>query len=404
MNPLDAKRIILGVTGSIAAYKAAEIASKLTQAGALVDVILTESAERFITPLTFSSVTGRRSYTDASLWGGEGHVIHIGLAHESDLVVIAPCSATTIARLAHGFGDNLLSVTTLAARCPLVIAPAMDGGMFAHPATQANIKVLQERGVFILGPDSGHLASGQTGVGRMTEPNEIIDFINFHFSRGNPLAGKKVVITAGGTQEPIDPVRRLTNRSSGKQGFALAQAALNAGADVVLITAPVTLPNPYGCQLVNVTTAEEMQQAVMEQTNHADVLIMAAAVADYTPEMISSNKIKKSHHELTLQLKPTQDILLQVVKQKQELGFPKFIIGFAAETEDLIQNAQKKLESKKLDMIVANDVTAKDAGFGAETNRVTLLLADGRRQDLPIETKMGVAEKIVEHVISWLCV
>ncbi|NPV58001.1 MAG: bifunctional phosphopantothenoylcysteine decarboxylase/phosphopantothenate--cysteine ligase CoaBC [Anaerolineae bacterium] len=401
MNPLEGKRIALGVTGSIAAYKAAEIASKLTQAGSHVDVILTESAERFISPLTFSSVTGHKAYTDKDLWGGEGHVIHIGIGQNSDLLLIAPCSATTIARLAHGLGDNLLSVTALAAKCPIMIAPAMDGGMYAHAATQTNLRILKERGIDILGPASGHLASGQLGVGRMMEPNEIFDHVNFHFSRGNALAGKKVVVTAGGTQESIDPVRRITNRSSGKQGYAVAQAALNAGADVVLITAPTALQAPYGCQVVAVTTAQEMLEAVLQHQDSSHALIMAAAVADYRPTLSAEHKIKKHDNALSLTLEPTQDILLRVAEEKEKSGFPKYVIGFAAETQDLLTNAKKKLSEKRLDMIVGNDVTGKDAGFGVDTNRVSLLFSDGSQQNLALGSKLGVGETIIEHIISW---
>jgi len=244
MTVLTDKHILLGVTGSIAAYKAADLASKLTQAGAQVNVILTAAAEKFIAPLTFQSVTGRRAYTDADLWGGEAHVLHVGLGHSTDLLVIAPCTADTMAKLAHGLADNLLTVTALAAACPLVIAPAMDGGMFDAPATQANLAALIQRGARILGPAEGHLASGLSGPGRMLEPLEILGHIRAALGKSGKLAGKKIVVTAGGTQEALDPVRVLTNHSSGKQGYALAQAALDLGADVCLISAPTALSAP----------------------------------------------------------------------------------------------------------------------------------------------------------------
>ena len=252
MSNVQGKRILLGITGSIAAYKAADLASKLTQMGALVDVILTPAAEKFIAPLTLQSVTGRHAYTETDLWGGQAHVLHVGLGHDADLLVIAPCTANTIAKLAHGQADNLLTITALAAACPLLLAPAMDGGMLDHPATQENLATLAARGVIIAGPAEGHLASGLSGKGRMLEAEELLGHVRLALGRNAGLAGRKVVVSAGGTQEPIDPVRVLTNRSSGKQGYALAQAALDAGAQVVLITTPTALTPPVGARLVTV--------------------------------------------------------------------------------------------------------------------------------------------------------
>lgn len=283
MALLDGKRILLGVTGSIACYKAADLASKLTQAGAEVDVILTAGALEFVRPLTFQSVTGRQAYTEEDLWGSRGHVTHIGLGHQADLFVIAPATANTIARLAHGMADNLLSLTALAARCPLLVAPAMDGGMYEHPATQANVDMLRSRGVRIAGPASGHLASGQTGLGRMLEPQELIGYIRQALAQDGPLAGRQVLVTAGGTQEAIDPVRFISNRSSGKQGYALAQAALDLGAQVTLISGPVSLAAPIGARRIDVRTAQQMEKAVLEHAQSADILLMAAAVADFRP-------------------------------------------------------------------------------------------------------------------------
>src|SRR5687768_6787232 len=280
MSILSNKQIILGVTGSIAAYKAADLASKLTQAGAQVDVILTSAAEKFITPLTFQSVTGRRAYTDQDLWGKEAHVLHVGLGRAADILVIAPCTANTIAKLAHGQSDSLLAVTALATHAPLLIAPAMDGGMYDHPATQENIETLKTRGSSFIGPAEGHLASGLSGVGRILETAEIIGHIRVVLGRNGPLAGKKIVVTAGGTQEPLDPVRVLTNRSSGKQGYALAQAALEMGAKVTLITTPTALTPPVGVQITPVETAKQMLDAVLVASVKSDALIMAAAVAD----------------------------------------------------------------------------------------------------------------------------
>lgn len=398
MSIFSKKRIILGVTGSIASYKAADLASKLTQAGAQVDVILTSAAEKFITPLTFQSVTGRRAYTDSDLWGNEAHVLHVGLGHAADLIIIAPCTANTIAKLAHGQADTLLTVTALAAQCPLSIAPAMDGGMFDHPATQENVAILKTRGVFFIGPADGHLASGLSGKGRLLEPAEIIGHARLVLGRNGLLAGKKVVITAGGTQEPLDPVRVLTNRSSGKQGYALAQAALDLGAHVKLITTPVSLTPPNGANVIQVETAKQMLNAVLKESEESDVLIMAAAVADFRPKYTAKNKIKKETGIPQIELEATDDILKTVAGKRSEVKRPRVMVGFAAESQDLLQNAANKLESKSLDFIAANDISATDAGFAVETNRVTLLFADGRRESLPLMSKTKTAELILERV------
>jgi len=395
-NPVQNKHIVLGVTGSIAAYKAADIASKLTQQGALVDVVLTESAARFIAPITFQSVTGRKAYIDENLWDGEGHVTHIGLGHNADLILIAPISANTMAKLAHGSGDNLLSVTTLASDCPLMIAPAMDAGMYDHAATQANVKILKERGIVFIGPEAGHLASGLVGLGRMSEPAKIISAVRWIMGKSGPLADKKIVVSAGPTREALDPVRFLSNHSSGRQGYAIAQAALDMGADVTLISGPTNLTAPYGVDLVPVTNAAEMTDAVLNESQNAYALIMAAAVADFRPSQTAAEKIKKGGNTLTLELESTTDILKSVAAQKEDTGFPKHSIGFAAESQDLIKNAQSKLERKSLDLIVANDITAPGAGFAGTTNQVTLLFADGRQEVLPMQEKSVVAEAIIK--------
>lgn len=399
-NPLQGQHILLGVTGSIAAYKAADLASKLTQAGALVDVVLTEGAQHFITPLTFQSVTGRKAYTDADLWGGEGHVTHIGLGRAAQWIVVAPASANTLARLAHGLGDSLLSLAVLASHCPLVLAPAMDVGMFEHPATQANVELLVQRGAHLIGPAEGHLASGLTGRGRMVEPGEIVAALRYLAGRKGPLAGRRIVITAGGTQEPLDPVRVLTNRSSGKQGFALAQAALDAGAEVTLIATPTALPVPYGARHVAVRSAAELLTAVQAELLGADALIMAAAVADFRPAQPAADKIKKHGAALTLTLEPTEDILALTGAQRAQTGWPRCLVGFAAESRDLLENAQAKLRAKSLDFIVANDISATDAGFETDTNRVVLLFADGRSETLPLMSKAEVAERVIAEVVQ----
>lgn len=396
------QNIILGVTGSIAAYKAAELASRLTQAGAQVETILTASAQQFVKPLTFQSVTGQRAYTDADLWGSDGHVQHISLGKNANLLVIAPASANTLAKLAHGLADNLLSVTALAASCPVLIAPAMDGGMFTHPATQANLEHLRQRGVTIIGPAEGHLASGLVGLGRMVEPVELFGHIRLLLGRSGPLSGRQVVITAGGTQEPIDPVRVIANRSSGKQGFALAQAAIDLGAQVTLIAGAVSLSEPVGARRINVSTAQEMHQAVLAALPQADALVMAAAVADFRPETQADQKIKKETGLPQIQLARTIDILAAVAEQKALTGRPLLTVGFAAESQDLLENAQAKLNAKKLDLIVANDISASDAGFGVETNRVTILFASGRRETLPLMDKTEVAQVIMQTVVEQL--
>ncbi len=395
MSILSNKHILLGVTGSIAGYKAADLASKLAQAGADVDVILTRAGEKFVTPLTFQSVTGRRAYTDNDLWGNEAHVLHVSFGKTADLLVIAPCTADTIAKLANGIADNLLTVTALAATCPLVIAPAMDGGMFDHPATQDNLAKLKERGAIIVGPAEGHLASGLTGTGRMVEPAEILGHIRIVLGRKGKLEGKKVVVTAGGTQEALDPVRVITNHSSGKQGYAIAQAALDSGADVCLVTAPTALTAPVGARVVKVNSAEEMLKAVLAES--ADALIMAAAAADFRPKNAAKDKMKKRDGIPQIELEATPDILKTVSGSPVDKKRFQVMVGFAAESQNLLENAAEKLKSKKLDFIVANDISASDAGFAVETNRVTILFANGARENLPLTSKMEVAEIIIEH-------
>jgi phosphopantothenoylcysteine decarboxylase/phosphopantothenate--cysteine ligase len=402
MNPIQGKRILLGVTGSVAAYKAVDLASKLTRAGAEVDVLMTEAAARFVSPLSFQSVTGRAAHTDAELWGAEAHVLHVNLGRPAGLLLAAPVTANTIAKLARGLADNLLCLTALSARCPLMIAPAMDGGMFASAAVQENLQILTARGAIVVGPEEGHLASGLSAKGRMTEPAEILDRVRHLLSRGGPLRGRKVVVTAGGTQEPIDPVRVITNRSSGKQGFALARAALDSGADVTLIAGPVALGAPYGVRRIDVRTAAEMRAAVRTEAADADALIMAAAVADFRPADPAQTKIKKETAPDTIRLEPTADILADVADLKSRNGRPIATIGFAAETGDLEKNARKKLAAKRLDLIAANEVGRADSGFETDANRVTLFSAGGSAEALPPMEKTEVAEVIVDRLIGML--
>ncbi len=407
---LENKHIILGVTGSIAAYKAVDLASKLTQGGAQVDVLLTDAAQRFVSPITFQAVTGRPVYT--TMWASDTdgglptHIAHVGLGERADLFVVAPITANTIAKFAAGLADDLLSVTALAARCPTVIAPAMDGGMYEHPATQGNLDTLRARGITVIEPDEGRFASGLVGKGRFPETPVLIGHIRRVLGQSGPLAGRKVIVTAGGTREPLDPVRFLSNRSSGKQGHALAQAAVDAGAAVTLIsTASATLPIPIGAVLIPVDTAEDMLHAVIEHARDADALLMAAAVADFRPASIAQHKIKKSANAddaPPLELRRTPDILLEIKRQRDQTGWPRVVVGFAAESQDLIANAQRKLEQKGADLFVANDITATDAGFGTDTNRVTLLDRDGNQRPLELASKTRVAEDVIRWVAARL--
>lgn len=396
---LQGKQIVLGVTGSIACYKSIDLASKLTQAGAHVDVILTESACRFVTPLSFRSVTGRPVYTD--MWDLDDHVRHVGLGESADALIIAPATANTLAKMATGFADNLLLLTTLAARCPAIIAPAMDGGMWEHAATQANITTLRKRGVIQAGPAAGRMASGLSGLGRMLEPAELLGELRLLLARGGKLTGKRVVVSAGPTREPIDPVRFITNRSTGKQGLAVAQAALDAGAEVTLIAGPACEQVPYGAKLIRVQTTQEMGEAVLAQAEGADALFMVAAVADFKPRTTAERKIKKSDNAdeyLRIELEKTLDILVAVKDKRKATGFPKVVLGFAAETHDAANYGNEKLQRKGLDFIAINDVTAEGAGFAVDTNRILLLGTDGVVEEMPLLSKAEVAERIVQHV------
>jgi phosphopantothenoylcysteine decarboxylase/phosphopantothenate--cysteine ligase len=399
---LDGRRILLGVSGSIAAYKAVELASKITQAGAEVDVLLSPAGREFVTPLTFQSLTGRKVYTEHDLWGDEAHVLHIGLAEAADLLVIAPATANTIAKIASGQADTLISLAALAARCPLLIAPAMDVGMYENAATQENVEKLKERGVHFAGPAEGRMASGLSGHGRFLEPRQIFGHIRRVLGLGGPLAGVKIVVTAGGTHEPLDPVRVLANRSSGKQGYALAQAAVDRGAQVLLVSGPTALDVPIGARCVDIQTAAQLKQATMEAVRGAGALLMAAAVADYRPMQSSEEKLKRREGIPDLKLEQTDDVLGAVVDYKKSGGEPEVIVGFAAESQDLLANAQAKLSEKSLDLIVANDITASDAGFAVETNRVTLIGRDRQVEELPLMSKLEVAERVLDRVVELL--
>lgn len=402
---LQNKRILLGVTGSIAGYKVVDLASKLTQAGAQVDVIMTEAAQQFVTPLAFRSVTGQPVHT--SMWALDEHIRHVGLAENADLLVIAPATAHTMAKLALGLADNLLTVTALAARCPILVAPAMDGGMYDHPATQAHVATLQQRGVAFAGPVTGRMASGLSGLGRMVEPAELLAQIRLTLAQNGPLHGRKVVVTTGPTREALDPVRFISNRSTGKQGLAVAQAALDAGANVTLIYGPIAEPTPLGVTAVPVTSTEEMAQATLESVADADALFMVAAVADFRPGARSDRKIKKTETEgeesgLSIIWEVTLDILSAIKEQRDKTGFPRVSLGFAAETHDAFEYGRQKLLRKGLNFIAVNDVLAEGVGFEHDTNRVLLLSSAGVVEEIPLQSKTAVAERLVYHVAKTL--
>ncbi|MFN2190706.1 MAG: bifunctional phosphopantothenoylcysteine decarboxylase/phosphopantothenate--cysteine ligase CoaBC [Candidatus Promineifilaceae bacterium] len=397
MGFFEGKHILLGITGSIASFKAVDLASRLTKAGAAVDVIMTEAAQRFVMPLSFRSVTGRKVYLD--MWEADEDIQHIALAEWADVFVIAPITANTLAKIAHGLADNLLSLTALASRCPLIAAPAMDVGMYSHPSTQANVRTMIERGVTIVGPVEGRMASGQSGIGRMVEPAYLESAIRYRLGRGGPLEGVQVLVTAGPTRESIDPVRYLSNRSSGKQGYALAQAALDLGAEVTLVSGPVHLDNPVGANVIPVNSAIDMQAAVDENIDSTDILLMSAAVADFRPAEALTSKLKKDELEdqaLSLSLVGNPDILKEIGKRRAGGGRPNIVLGFAAETDNLIQNAEHKLRGKNLDFIAVNDVSRADRGFSVDDNRVTLISADGSLSELPLSSKEGIARKVLE--------
>lgn len=394
MFNLTDRHIVLGVTGSIAAYKAVDLASKLTQAGALVDVVMTPEAAKFVAPITFKGVTGRTVFSD--MWDSSTGPAepHIALARAADVMVIAPATATVIARLALGLAEELVSLTSLATRAPLVVCPAMDSQMYTHAAVQAHLETLKSRGVQVIGPEEGRLASGQVGLGRFSEVEKIIGGIRYALGRNEDLAGKKLVVSAGGTHEPIDPVRFIGNRSSGKMGFAVAEAARDRGAEVVLVTGPVALPDPYGVTVIRVEQAQEMRDAVVQNLGDAQALVMAAAVADYQPAEPLGQKIKREGTEgMNLSLVRTPDILLEVGER------PGLIrVGFAAESHDLRANAIGKLKAKGLDLIALNDITAVDSGFAVDTNRIVLFDREGGEESLPLMTKYEVAWRILDRV------
>ena len=399
---LEGKHIVLGVTGGIAAFKSADLASRLVQTGALVDVVMTDAATEFVRPLTFQALTHRPVAVGMFSLLQETDIGHVSLGQRADLMIVAPATANTIAKLAHGLADNMLTTTALACRSPLLLAPAMESGMWGHPVTTANMEILKGRGVCTVGPESGRLASGGHGYGRMSEPATILDAVRWVLGRNGRLAGTAVIVTAGGTREAFDPVRFVGNRSSGKMGFALAAAARDRGAAVTLIHGPAALEPLHGITAIAVASCADMERAVIDSIGAADALVMAAAVADYRPETAAPQKIKKRDDRLALNLVRTSDILSAVAGRRGAGGRLRAVIGFAAETRDVLDNAREKLARKKLDLIVANDVSAADSGFEVDTNRVTLLDAAGGVQALPLMSKTAAAEQIIDRLVAIL--
>lgn len=396
-RPLDGRSIALGVTGSISAYKAADLSSKLRQAGASVEVLMTEAATRFIAPLTFQSLTGHEAIVD--MFETEEAEAHVEVARRVDAFLIAPATADCLARLAYGGGGDMVTLTALATTAPVIVAPAMDSQMWENAAVEANVAALVERGIEVVGPAEGRLASGRFGAGRLAETPAILGAVRAAIGRREgDLCGRSVIVTAGGTQEPLDPVRYIGNRSSGRMGFSIAAAARDRGARVSLVTGPSPLTTPYGVERVDVKTVEEMLGALEPLTKRCDALLMAAAPADFRPLEASGQKIKKadlSEDEMMLELTETPDII-------STLPGGGVRVAFAAETENLKANATAKLESKRADLIVANDVTAAGSGFGTETNEVTIFHRDGEAERLPLLSKYAVAHAILDRVVARL--
>jgi len=395
-KPLSGRTILLGITGSIAAYKGVEVARHLIALGADVHATLTRAGAQFITPLTLRTLTHHPVTVDMFEEPQEWDVKHVSLAQQASAVVVAPASADAIAKLALGLADEFLYAVALATRAPLIIAPAMNTSMYEHPATQENLQALRSRGAHIVEPEVGELASGAVGRGRLAAPEVIAAAVVAAVTAGD-LQGVRVLVTAGPTREPLDPVRFISNRSSGKMGYALAAAAAGRGAQVTLVSGPTSLPDPEGCVVVRVNTAEEMRQAVSQRFEECDVLIAAAAVADYTPAQVQPGKLKRSKGAITVELSPTPDIAAECSQRKQP---GQILVGFAAETDDLLVNAQQKLTAKHLDMIVANDVSLAGVGFDSDENAGVLLLSSGEQVNLPKMGKRAFAERILDAIAA----
>lgn len=389
--------VVLGVSGGIAAYKACEIVSRLKKAGTEVHVIMTENAVKLAAPLTFQTLSGNLVVVDTFTPPVAFEVEHIALAQKADVFVIAPATANILAKMAHGIADDMLSTTVLATKAPVLVAPAMNTAMWEHPATQANVKILQDRGVHMIGPAGGLLACGDSGIGRMSEPEEITEEILHLLNSDDSMRGLRVLVTAGPTREAIDPVRFITNRSSGKMGYAIAETAAARGAEVTLVSGPVSIPAPAHCRVISVETTEDLYQAMMRECAEQDIIIQSAAPADYRPVEQAEQKIKKEKGQpLHLTLVENEDIAAAVGQNKRK---GQILVGFAAETENLLDNASGKLHRKNLDMIVANDVTRPGAGFDVDTNIVTLI-TENHQESFPLMTKKEVSEIILTKAME----
>ncbi len=393
---LRGKTVLLGVTGGIAAYKAAALASTLVKQHAAVEVVMTENATKFITPLTFEQLTGRRTMVDTFDRNFSHNVEHISLAERTDLMIIAPATANVCAKLAHGLADDMLTTTALACRCPKLIAPAMNTNMYENPVTQDNLATLRRYGWEIIEPASGRLACGAEGKGKLPEPELLLEHILRQIAMPHDLDGKKVLVTAGPTQESLDPVRYISNHSTGKMGYAIAKTAMLRGADVTLISGPTSLTPPPFVNVVNIRCAQEMFEAVAEHAPNSDFIIKAAAVADYTPENYCDSKMKKKDGDLSIPLKRTTDILSYLGQNRKP---NQVICGFSMETENLLENSRAKLEKKNVDMICANSLTTPGAGFGVDTNVITLITRDDTIQ-LPLQSKADAAKLILDKILQ----
>ena len=392
---LRGKTVLLGVSGSIAAYKIANLASALMKQHATVHVLMTKNATNFINPITFESLTGNKCLVDTFDRNFQFQVEHVALATAADVVMVAPASANVIGKIAHGIADDMLTTTVMACRCPKILAPAMNTNMFENPVVQDNLKILQKYGWEIVQPAVGYLACGATGAGKMAEPEILLEYINREIARKKDLAGKKILVTAGPTQESIDPVRYVTNHSSGKMGYALAKVCMQRGAQVTLVTGPTQIPEPMFVDVVKITTAREMFEAVTARAADQDIIIKAAAVADYRPKEVKNEKVKKSSSEISLEMEKTDDILKFLGEHKRE---GQFLCGFSMETENMVENSRKKLEKKNLDLVVANNLKVEGAGFLGDTNVVTLISKD-KEVSLPKMSKEETADHILDATL-----
>jgi phosphopantothenoylcysteine decarboxylase/phosphopantothenate--cysteine ligase len=396
---LKGKNVLLGVTGSIAAYKIASLASALVKLHCNVDVIMTENATNFINPITFETLTGNKCLVDTFDRNFQYSVEHVSLAKKADVVLVAPATANFLAKAAYGMADDMLTTTFLACKCPKLISPAMNTNMYENPIVQDNIKRLRSYGYEVIDPACGHLACGDTGAGKMPEPELLLEYILKEIACDKDMKGLKVTVTAGPTREPLDPVRFLSNRSTGKMGYAIARAAMQRGADVTLIAGETSLADLPFVRMIHIETAKEMFDAVMESAKDSDIVIKAAAVADYTPDTVAENKIKKSDSDLSIALKRTDDIIGTLGRLKSEINPKLFLCGFSMETENMLENSRAKLEKKNLDMIVANNVKVEGAGFATDTNVVTIITKDDT-ESLPIMSKDSVAHELLNRILK----